>query len=152
MTTPPTPTAQGAEPLTTSLGLLLLRVAGGAMMMVHGWSKAASYSERAATFSDPLGVGSQTSLTLAIFGELVCAALLIPGLGTRLAAVPYAFTMVVAGFLVHADDPWARKELAMLYLVVGLVVLVAGPGRLSLDALLAPKLRAWWAARARPAS
>ncbi len=122
------------------------------MMMVHGWSKAESYAERAATFSDPLGVGNETSLALAIFGELVCAALLLPGLATRLAAIPYAFTMVVAGLIVHAGDPWERKELALLYLVVGVVILIAGPGRLSLDAVLAPKLRAAWAARAKPAS
>ena len=122
------------------------------MMMVHGWSKAESYGERAATFPDPLGVGHETSLALAIFGELVCAALLLPGLATRLAAIPYAFTMVVAGLIVHAGDPWERKELALLYLVVGVVILIAGPGRLSLDAVLAPKLRAAWAARAKPAS
>jgi len=60
--------------------------------------------------------------------------------------------MVVAGLVVHADDPWARKELALLYLLVGVVILVAGPGRLSLDALLAPRLRAWWASRAKPTS
>lgn len=130
--------------MTTSLGLLLLRIAGGAMMMVHGYGKLERWGELSADFADPLGVGSATSLALAIFGELVCAALLVPGLLTRLAAIPYAFTMLVAGVIVHADDPWGRKELAMLYLVVGIVVAVAGPGRLSLDAVLASRVPAAW--------
>jgi putative oxidoreductase len=128
------------EPTTTSLALLLLRVAAGGMMMVHGCSKVSGWAERSADFADPLGVGSPTSLALAIFGELVCAALFIPGLFTRLAAIPYSFTMMVAGLVVHADDPWGRKELALLYLACGLVVAIAGPGRFSIDARLAPKL------------
>jgi putative oxidoreductase len=111
-------------------------------MMVHGWSKASRFDELAADFSDPLGVGPTASLVLAIFGELVCAALLVPGLATRLAAIPYAFTMVIACFVVHADDAWSRRELSAVYLVIGLVVLLLGPGPWSLDALLAPKLRA----------
>ena len=62
------------EPTTISVALLLLRIAAGAMMMVHGWSKLSGYGEMSADFPDPLGVGHATSLALAIFGELVCAA------------------------------------------------------------------------------
>lgn len=129
------------EPTTISVGLLVLRIAAGAMMMVHGYAKLAGYGEMSAEFPDPLGVGHATSLVLAIFGELVCGALLLPGLFTRLAAVPYAFTMVVAGLIVHADDPWNRKELAVLFLVVGVVIAITGPGRFSVDALLASKAK-----------
>lgn len=133
------PTSASREPVTLSTALLLLRVAAGAMMMVHGWAKASGYAEMSADFADPLGVGHGTSLTLAIFGELVCSALLIPGIATRLAAIPFTFTMIVAGVIVHAEDPWGRKELAVLYLVVGLVIAIAGPGRFSVDGQLAPR-------------
>ena len=133
--------ARAREPLPVSVALLLLRMAAGAMMMVHGWSKATGYAEMSADFADPLGVGPATSLALAIFGELVCAALLVPGVLTRLAAIPYTFTMIVAGLVVHAGDPWGRKELAVLYLVCGLVLAIAGPGRFSVDARLAPRLK-----------
>ncbi len=136
-----TQSTRSPEPTTISVALLLLRIAAGAMMMVHGWSKLSGYGEMSADFPDPLGVGHATSLALAIFGELVCAAALIPGVLTRLAAIPYTFTMVVAGLVVHADDPWGRKELAVLYLVCGLVLAIAGPGRFSVDAQLAPKLK-----------
>ncbi|MBX7194824.1 MAG: DoxX family protein [Sandaracinaceae bacterium] len=134
-------TTSGSEPTPISIALLLLRIAAGAMMMVHGGSKLSGWGEMSADFPDPLGVGHATSLALAIFGELVCAAALIPGVLTRLAAIPYTFTMVVAGVIVHAEDPWSRKELAMLYLVCGLVIAIAGPGRFSIDAQLAPKLK-----------
>jgi putative oxidoreductase len=42
-------------------------------------------------------------------------------------------TMLVAAFIVHLDDPFKRKELALLYLVGFLIVLLMGPGKYSLD-------------------
>jgi putative oxidoreductase len=41
--------------------------------------------------------------------------------------------MLVAAFIVHLDDPFKRKELALLYLVGFLIVLLMGPGKYSLD-------------------
>lgn len=107
------------------------------MLFGHGLPKLLAFSEKAATFSDPLGVGSTTSLVLAILGEVVASVLVIIGLGTRLAAVPLLITMFVAAFVVHADDPWGRKEFALLYAVPALALIFTGPGRFALDALLA---------------
>jgi uncharacterized membrane protein YphA (DoxX/SURF4 family) len=42
---------------------------------------------------------------------------LVLGLATRLAAFPLLFTMLTAAFFIHGDDPWAKKELAVLYAV-----------------------------------
>ena len=115
-------------------GLLLLRVgAGGLLALGHGWPKLAGFSAKSATFSDPIGIGSAPTLTFAVFAELLCAALLVPGFHTRLAALPPAITMLVAGLVVHASDPFARKEKAFLYLVMFLAVACAGPGRYSVD-------------------
>lgn len=120
---------------SADLGLLILRVSIGSMMLFgHGLPKLLAFSEKAATFSDPLGVGSTASLVLAIVGEVVASALLIVGLGTRLAAVPLLITMLVAALLVHGDDPWARKEFALLYAVPALALIFTGPGRFALDA------------------
>ena len=41
--------------------------------------------------------------------------------------------MLVAIFVAHASDPWAKKELAFMYLVPALTLLLTGPGRFSLD-------------------
>ncbi|HEY8430918.1 MAG TPA: DoxX family protein [Sandaracinaceae bacterium] len=122
------------------LGLLVLRLSIGSMMLFgHGLPKLLDFSEKAATFADPLGVGSTTSLVLAIFGEVVASAFVIVGLGTRLAAVPFLITMLVAAFVVHAGDPWSRKELAVLFAVGALTLFFTGPGRFALDALFARK-------------
>ncbi|MFG0290107.1 MAG: DoxX family protein [Rhodopirellula sp. JB044] len=121
------------SPKQISIGLLVLRVAFGCFMMVHGIQKVMGFGEISGGFPDPMGVGSQLSLILAIGAEVGCSVLLILGLGTRLAVLPLAFTMVIALFVVHGADPWKVKELAALYLAVYAVLLVTGPGELSLD-------------------
>lgn len=136
-----------AEPLAGRLrdaGLLLLRLAAGGLMAgAHGWPKLAGWAEKAERFSDPLGVGSTTSLALAIFAELFCAIAVMVGAATRVAAVPVVFTMLVAALVVHADDPFARKEFTLVYALPFLTLALTGPGAYSVDA--------WWARRRRPA-
>lgn len=87
----------------------------------------------ASSFPDPLGIGNQLSLVAAIGTEVGCSVLLIFGLATRFAALGLAFTMLVALFIVHADDPWKTKELAACYLAVYAAIMLAGPGKFSLD-------------------
>ena len=113
--------------------LLLLRVAFGLMMMVHGWQKFSKFSELSGVFPDPFGMGSTLSLSAAIFAELGCSILLILGLGTRLALVPLIITMLVAIFIAHGADPWSKKELAVTFLSAYAALFVAGPGRYSVD-------------------
>lgn len=123
-------------PTQISVGLLLLRVAFGCFMLVHGIQKAMGFSEMSETFPDPMGVGNQLSLMMAVGAEIGCSILLIVGLGTRLAVVPLAFTMIVALFVIHSDDPWNVKELAAVFLTVYAVIFITGPGSFSLDAAL----------------
>lgn len=114
-------------------GLFTLRVGLGIFMLVHGIQKIQGFSDGAASFPDPLGVGNQLSMILAIASEVGCSALLILGAATRLAALPLAFTMIVACFLVHAEDPWKVRELSAIYLLGYVVVFLTGPGRMSID-------------------
>jgi putative oxidoreductase len=120
----------------TSIGLFVLRVAFGCLMLVHGLQKAAAFSELKDQFADPLGMGNQLSLISAIGAEVGCSFLLILGLGTRLAAIPLAFTMIVALFLVHADHSWKVKELAAAYLGIYVSLIFTGAGQFSLDHLI----------------
>lgn len=117
------------------LGLLALRVGTSALLFYgHGWPKLAKFSERLTTFADPLGVGSPISFGLVLFAEVVCATLVAVGLATRFATVPLLIFFAVAFFIQHADDPFKSKELALVYAVPYLALLIAGPGRYSLDA------------------
>lgn len=118
----------------TSFGLLILRTTVAGMMLVeHGLPKLIDFSARSASFPDPLGLGSPVSLALAIVGEVVCAIFLILGLFTRLAAVPFFLTMLTAAFIVHAADPWHKKEFALLYAIPALTLIFTGAGAFSLD-------------------
>ncbi len=122
---------------TKDLGLLVMRVSIGSMMIAeHGMPKLLSFSERMSRFPDPLGVGSPASLTLAVVGEVFASAFLVLGLGTRIAAVPFVITMLVAALIVHAGDPLHDRELALMYATSGLALLLLGPGRFSLDELI----------------
>ncbi len=118
------------------LGLLVLRAGLAATMLPHGWSKLQSYAQLSEKFPDPLGVGSAVSVTLVIFAEFVCSIAVLLGIATRWAALPIVFTMVVAFFVIHGGDPLREKELAWAYLVGFAAVMLAGPGRLSIDGLL----------------
>jgi len=109
------------------------------MLCAHGWGKLMSFGEKSGSFPDPLGIGNAASLSGAVFSEVFCALLVVIGLGTRLAVWPLVFTMLVAAFLVHADDPWNRKEFALLYVFPFLALAFTGAGRFSIDALICKK-------------
>ena len=116
------------------LSLLILRIAGGALMLTHGIGKMESlFGTDPIQFPDPIGLGATTSLALAVFAEVVCAALLILGLATRFAAIPLLITMLVAVFVVHIADPFANQELPLLYATIYVVILIAGAGKFSID-------------------
>ena len=127
----------GSHDRLSSIGLLLLRVfLGGFMLFAHGWPKLAGFADKSGGFPDPLGIGSPASLTLAVFAEVLCALVLMLGLLTRAVAIPLLITMVVAAFLVHADDPFQKKEFALLYAIPFLSLIFTGAGSFSVDAKL----------------
>ena len=123
-------------PSSVDLGLLVLRIwIGFSMLLLHGWGKLAAYEKLPKGFPDPLGVGNQVSWGLAVFGEVVCAVLLVLGLFTRFAALTGAITMGVAFFLVHEMRLKGANpgELAFIYMAGFVTILLAGPGRFALD-------------------
>lgn len=127
----------GSHDKLSSIGLLILRVfVGGFMLYAHGWPKLASFSEKSGGFPDPLGIGSPASLTLAVFAEVLCALALMLGLFTRAAAIPLLITMLVAAFIVHGDDPFQKKEFALLYAIPFLALILTGAGTYSVDSKL----------------
>lgn len=124
----------GSYSKNIDLSLLILRIAGGALMLTHGISKIAPlFGTDPIQFPDPIGLGATTSLALTVFAEVFCAALLILGLATRFAAIPLLITMLVAVFVVHIADPFANQELPLLYASIYLVILIAGAGKFSID-------------------
>ena len=131
------------KPNTTKASLLLLavRIIFGILLMNHSIQKWSNFQELSTAFPDPLGIGSPISLGLAIFGELVCSMAFIVGFLYRLAMIPMIFTMIVAFFIVHANDAFAVKEMAFIYLVVFIVMYIAGPGKFSIDHIIGYELQ-----------
>jgi putative oxidoreductase len=118
----------------TDIAILLLRLGVSGLMLTHGIPKLMRlFGSDPIQFGDPIGIGVEASLTLTVFSEVICSVLIIIGLGTRLASIPLIVTMAVAFFVVHAADPFQRKELALFYLIVYIVLLLTGSGKYSLD-------------------
>ena len=120
------------------LALLVLRVGIGAVMMFnHGLDKLKTFSQKSATFPDPFGIGHSTSLSLVVFAEFFCAAFIILGLFTRLAAIPLIIAMGVALFITHHGQLFGDGENAGVYLFIFIALFLTGPGRFSLDKFIA---------------
>jgi putative oxidoreductase len=140
----------GTRDSTASIGILALRTLTGLMMLVgHGIPKFQKYAAMKDSFyvSEvfPLSLCSPSvSLMMCIAAEVVAAALIIVGLATRPAAFILGFCMVVAAFDVLHGAVWFQvpgasvpnKEMALLYLVPMLALILTGGGSYSLDAVI----------------
>jgi putative oxidoreductase len=128
--------APGKNSAATNIALLVLRLwVGLEMLLLHGFDKFANFKTIAPNFPDPLGIGHTTSLALAVFAEVFVSSLIVLGLFTRLGALVLIIDMIVAFVFVHklALSGEHGGELAFLYLLVYVVLFVAGPGRISAD-------------------
>ena len=127
------------SPEAFNLATLILRLTAGGFMLTHGVPKLQRLLSGEFQFGDPIGLGPEVSLILAVFAEFLCSVLLILGLGTRLATIPLMVTMAVAAFVAHGADPFGRKELALFYLATYFVIFLLGGGKYSTDHLIFKK-------------
>jgi putative oxidoreductase len=128
--------APGNDSALTSFGLLVLRIwLGLAMFFNHGLDKLANFSDHAAKFPDPLGIGHAPSLALVTFAETAGALLLAFGLLTRFAALTLVIDLGVAFVMVHKTvlSGQGSGEMAFIYLAGYVALLIAGGGTFSVD-------------------
>jgi len=127
--------------VTADLSLAMLRIFTGlAMAFGHGIRKMPP-SEGFIQGTADMGFPFPTFFaTMAGYSEFLGGIFLALGFMTRPAAFFVSATMIVAAFVRHADDPFGSAEKAYLYLVIGLVYLVLGSGRLSLDQVIRRRL------------
>ena len=112
---------------------LFLRLFVGILMLTHGIAKIEN--TLVDTFPDPIGLGTLT-LPLIILVEVGASILVMVGFLTRLALIPLIFSMIVAAFLTFPTFALATSELPLMYLGIFITLLLAGPGKCSIDYLL----------------
>jgi putative oxidoreductase len=118
--------------------MLVLRIAVGVFMMHYGYEKLIKFGVMKNDFMNFMGIGQTMSLALTVFAEFFCSLFLIIGLFTRLATIPLIITMVVAIVKVHngkvfTDD---HAQMAALFLTGYIVLLLTGPGKVSVDGMM----------------
>ncbi len=118
-----------------SLFLLALRILFGLLLMRHGIEKLYNYTSLCFTFPDPIGFGKDLALIFVIFTELCCALAFMFGVLYRLCLIPMIVVMATAFFYIHGSSV-AQGELALSYLLLFILMYIAGPGRYSVDAVI----------------
>lgn len=121
--------------------LTTLRIMVGLLMAgLHGLGKfppSEKFIEGVASLGFPMPVMFAWAAGVT---EFIGGILLAFGLFTRPVAVFLAFTMLVAAFGKHIDDPIKVKEMALLYFSIAIIFASRGAGQWSLDNLISKKL------------
>ncbi len=133
------------------LGPTLARLTVGLVFIGTGWGKLHNLGDVTDFFASlhipAPGFNARLAASTEFFGGIA----VLVGLGTRLAALPLGFTMVVAILTAKRGDITGLTALVGFeewsYLVFFIWLALAGAGPLSLDALI----RRRWARRAAPA-
>lgn len=122
-------------------GPLLMRLFFGYFWLETGWAKLqnlAGFIERFIGWGIPLPA---FSATVSAWTELLGGGLIMLGLFTRLTSIPMIINMVVAIAIVAIKEVHTFNEFVelseLLYILIFIWLMVAGPGPVSLDAWLA---------------
>jgi putative oxidoreductase len=129
--------------------LLVLRLYWGWSFFQTGLGKLQNL-ERTTDFFQSLGL-PLPGLNAAMAGSVECVGglLLLAGLASRLTAIPLIVTMIVAYLTAEIDvvrnifsepDKFTGAD-PFLFLLTAVLILVFGPGVISLDRLIGPKLQ-----------
>lgn len=117
----------------TAVALLILRWVIAVWIFSKGLPKVSMLFSGHVQFYSVWGMSSSLSLALTVFAQVFCSFLLMGGLFTRLAAMVLAINMLVAVIAVHLNDPFTKAEPALHFLLVFMVLAVAGGGWFPLD-------------------
>ncbi|MER7723508.1 DoxX family protein [Streptomyces sp. NPDC096323] len=140
----------------------VVRVAGGAVLAVHGLDKLIDGPTGFAAYLGVLGVPAPTVTGWAVaLGETVGGALLVVGLLSRLVSALLSLHLIAAivlansntGFMTPQQGPatGAGAEFPLMLIAGFVVVLLAGPGPLALDHVTGLERRPVESATASPA-
>ncbi len=134
------------------IALLLGRLAVGLVFMSTGWGKVHSI-DKVTQFFTTLGI-PMPGLNAIVVGwtELLGGTALVLGVLTRLAAIPLIVSMLVAIATAKKEELGKSEGISKLftlfgfdeltYLLIMVMLVILGPGRYAIDAILAKRLEA----------
>lgn len=134
----------------SNLARLFMRLFVGVMFMQFGIRHLVKFDILSSTFPSVLGMGHETCLILMIIIEILCSLMIMLGLLTRLATIPPILSMLLAEYYIVHDmlgeatisglDSVDPGYLPIMFIGIYLFILLAGPGRISLDYFIAMKI------------
>ena len=127
-----------------STGILILRITLGVLMLLHGIAKITGGVE--GIENNLIGKGLPGFIAYGVYvGEVIVPLMMIVGFRTRLAALIFAFNMLVAALLAHPNDIFALTERGIyaletlaLFLFGGLALFFTGGGKIAISR------KSWW--------
>lgn len=135
----------GAGHTYSNLSRLFLRLFTGVMFMQFGIRQWIHFDSVAPTFIDFGGIGSEASLAIMIAIEIICSTMMILGFMSRISVLPPSVAMIFAEThiltnMVHVEPSHLISTqpgyVPILFLGIFCFMLLAGPGKISLDYLI----------------
>ena len=130
----------------TNMARLFMRLFVGIMFMQFGIRHLANYDTICHEFPTVFGLSPEFCLVSMIVIELLCSSLIIIGLFTRFATIPPIVSMIFAEYyilhdmipdvLIHRLDSTDPGYLPIMFIGIYCFLLLAGPGKISVDYLL----------------
>jgi putative oxidoreductase len=132
-----------AEKLTW-LPPALARLCLGVVFVLSGWGKLHNLETVRQFFAQLHIPAPDFTAAFVASIELVCGALVLVGVLTRIAVIPLIITMIVAIVTVKMEDMSGLRDLLRVeefhYILLSVWLAIAGAGSLSLDQLMARRL------------
>lgn len=128
----------------SNMARLFLRLFVGVMFLQFGIRQLVNYEALQETFPSVWGISPETSLIIMISVELICSLFIMVGFLTRLSTIPPIIVMIAAEYYILHDllpaniSPAAIGDtdpgyLPIMFIGIYLFLLLAGPGKISLD-------------------
>lgn len=127
----------------SNMARLFIRLFVGVMFMQFGIRHLVGFEHLRATFPAMLGMSSEVCLVIMIIIEIICSLLIMVGFLTRLAVIPPIISMLASEYYILHDllpdtmaygiDSTQPGYLPIMFIGIYLFILLAGPGKISLD-------------------